>query len=392
MSYDFDERIERKGTYSTQWDFIADRFGAADILPFSISDTDFRSPQLVLDTLRQEIDHGVFGYSRWNHSDFKQAISNYYQQAHHTTVEGDWVVYSPSVLYSISVLLRMLSKEDEGILVFDPMYDAFINVIEKNDRQRITVPLEAEEQYQIDFQLFEEQAKKCKIFLLCSPHNPTGKVFTQAEMTRMIEICEKHQLYIISDEIHSDVILFENTHYPLLNWYNSYNRLILVQSASKTFNTPALGGSYGLIPDQEIREAFLVQTKERDFVNSPSIMGMLATMTAYNECQEYVVELRQYIKENMLTLQQFLTENISEAAFVLPQATYLAWIDLRNLPYSDEEIQQALVQVGKVGIMRGSVYGEQGQGFLRMNLGCPRAKLIEGMQRMQRALEYLKEE
>lgn len=391
MSHDFDQIIDRRGTYSTQWDFIADRFGASDILPFSISDTDFRAPQPVIDTLHKGIDHGIFGYSRWNHADFKESICHYYQRNHQTKIMTDWVVYSPSVLYSISLLLRMVSKRGEGILVFDPMYDAFVNVIKKNGRALVTVPLMPEEKYQIDFHLFEEQAKKCTVFLLCSPHNPTGKVFTQEEIARIVAICQKHHLYLISDEIHSDIILFENTHYPLMNWYNTYKRLAMVQSASKTFNLPGLGGSYALIPDLQQRERFLSQIKERDFVHSPSIPGMLATMTAYNECQEYTTELKRYIEENMQIMHHFLAENLPDVGFTLPQATYLAWLDFRRLPYSTETIQSALVQIGKVGIMRGDVYGENGHGFLRMNLGCPKTKLIEGLQRLKRALDYLKE-
>lgn len=392
MSDNFDRIIERKNTYSTQWDFIEDRFGRADLLPFSISDTDFQAPAAILEELRKLVDHGIFGYSRWNHDAFKHAISSYYRRAHQTPVESDWVVYSPSVLYSISVLLRQLTKKKDTILVFDPMYDAFIKVIEKNDRRMATVPLDRETNYEIDFALFEEKAALSQVFLLCSPHNPTGKVFSQQEMTEMIKICQKHKVTIISDEIHSDVILFKNTHYPLLNWYNSCENLIIVSSASKTFNIPGLGGSYALIPSKKVRDLFLLQTKERDFVNSPSIMGMVATMTAYNQCQDYTASLVEYIEGNMSYLANYLKEELPDIAFRLPQSTYLAWLDVRGLGYSSETLQKALVNVGKVGIMRGEVYGENGQGFLRMNLGCPRAKMIEGLERMKQSLDYLKDE
>lgn len=392
MSNDFDRIIERKNTYSTQWDFIEDRFGRSDLLPFSISDTDFQAPAAILEELKKLVDHGIFGYSRWNHDAFKDSINSYYRNTHQTQVESDWVVYSPSVLYSISVLLRQLTKEQDNILVFDPMYDAFINVVEKNGRKLVTVPLNRETNYEIDFALFEEKAAQSQLFLLCSPHNPTGKVFSQQEMTEMIRICQKHQLTIISDEIHSDMILFENTHYPLLNWYNDYENLIIVSSASKTFNIPGLGGSYAFIPSKELRDSFLVQTKERDFVNSPSIMGMVATMTAYNQCQDYTASLVEYIEGNMRYLADYLKKELPAIAFQMPQATYLAWLDVSGLGYSSEMLQDALVNVGKVGIMRGEVYGENGQGFLRMNLGCPRAKMIEGLERMKQSLDYLKDE
>lgn len=389
MFHNFNDHIDRKNTYSTQWDFISDRFGSADILPFSISDTDFQAPQKVLDQLHQVVDHGVFGYSRWNHSDFKQTITNYYQRYHSTKVEEDWVIYSPSILYSISVLLRMLTEKEDGVLVFDPMYDAFIKVIQKNERKIVSVPLKREEQYAIDFILLEEKLAKCKVFLLCSPHNPTGKVFSKAELTEIIRLCKKYQVYLLSDEIHSDLILFDNLHYASLNWYNDYDRIILLNSASKTFNVPALGGSYGLIPEQTLREAFLVQTRERDFVNSPNITGITATMTAYNYCQNYVTELVRYTENNMRELQDYLQKQFPAIIFDLPQSTYLAWLDFRGLPFSDDELQQALVEVGKVGIMRGDVYGDGGQGFLRMNVGCPKEKMFEGLHRVKRSLDFL---
>lgn len=392
MTYTFDRIIERKNTYSTQWDFIEDRFGRSDLLPFSISDTDFQAPAAILEELRKLVDHGIFGYSRWNHNAFKNSISSYYRKAHQTEVESDWVVYSPSVLYSISVLLRQLTEKQATILVFDPMYDAFIHVVEKNERKLTTVPLNRERNYQINFPLFEEKVAQSQLFLLCSPHNPTGKVFSQQEMSKMVNICQKYRVPIISDEIHSDMILFKNTHYPLLNWYNDYENLIIVSSASKTFNIPGLGGSYALIPSKKMRESFLIQTKERDFVNSPSIMGMVATMTAYNQCQDYTEALTDYIEGNMLFLANYLKQELPEITFQLPQATYLAWLDMRGLGYSSEMLQEALVNVGKVGIMRGEVYGENGQGFLRMNLGCPRAKMIEGLERMKQSLDYLKDE
>lgn len=392
MMYNFDTIIDRKNTYSTQWDFITDRFGEANLLPFSISDTDFRAPQLVLDSLSKVVEHGVFGYSRWNHQDYKGSIRNYYKQSHNTDIKEDWVVYSPSVLYSISVLLRFLSKENENILVFDPMYDAFIKVIQKNNRNILTVPLHPEDNLKIDFDYFEKQVAKAKVFLLCSPHNPTGKVYTKIELEKIIEICKKYNVYIISDEIHSDIILASSIHFPILNWYEKYDRLILVSSASKTFNIPGLGGSYALIPNANLKNNFLIQTREKDFLNSPSIMGMIATMTAYNECQDYVTQLVKYIKENMNYLENYLTKEIPEINFKTPQSTYLAWLDMRGLSYSDDEIQNALVKVGKVGIMRGEVYGKEGQGFLRMNVGCPKEKMIEGLERMKVSLDFLKEE
>lgn len=389
---DFNKKIDRRNTYCTQWDYIEDRFNRKDILPFSISDTDFNIPDEVINTLQNRLQHRIFGYTRWNHDDFKNAIKKHYKKRFDCDIDSDGIVYSPSVMYSVSALIKILSEENDKILVFDPMYDAFINVINKNKRCLIANPLQNDNFYHIDFDLLEQQIKECKIFLLCSPHNPTGRVFTECELNKIILLCKKYNVWIISDEIHSDVVLFNNVHIPILKYYGTYDKLCLVNSASKTFNTPGLGASYAIIPDKQIKQAFLTYTRERDFVNSASTLGMLALMSAYNECDNYIDELNSYIESNMNRLDEFLKKELKMIQFIKPQATYLAWLNCTALPFTSEEIQSALVNVGKVGIMQGETYGVNGTKFLRMNLGCPKHKLEEGLLRLKKAIDFLLEE
>ena len=202
MRYDFDTIIDRRGTFCTQWDYIEDRFGEKDLLPFSISDTDFRAPEAIQDRLREMVDHGIYGYSRWNHDTYKGAVADYFRERHDTEVEKDWVVYSPSVLYSIAVLLRFLSRAGDGILTLQPMYDAFFRVIQDNGRRlEASELIDRDGHYEIDFADFERKAAESTVFLLCSPHNPTGRVWTKAELERMFEICRRYGLTVISDEI-----------------------------------------------------------------------------------------------------------------------------------------------------------------------------------------------
>lgn len=391
MKYDFDKVVNRKGTYSTQWDYIEDRFGKADLLPFSISDTDFEVPSIVMDDLRTCLEHKIFGYTRWNHDDFKLSIVHHFKKRMNTDIEKDWIAYSPSVIYSISVLLRLLSKAQDRVLVFDPMYDAFINVIEKNNRTMVPCALQHDNDNAIDWVDFENKVKDCRIFLLCSPHNPTGKVFSNEEYGRMIALCKQYDVYIISDEIHSDIVLHGNQHKPLLSYYHPYAKMMIVSSASKTFNTPALGGSYVILPDKKIYEQFMVQTRQKDFVNSANIMGMIALMSSYEKAHDYIDELILYIEGNMKLIEDFMKTEFPDVKFHCPQATYLAWIDMRSVPFTSNQIQKALVDVGGVGIMNGEVYGENGKGFLRLNAGCPKAKLMEGLQRFKHALQSLYE-
>jgi cystathionine beta-lyase len=390
MKYNFDEVINRKGTYCTQWDYIEDRFNKKDLLPFSISDTDFKIPRPITDKLKEVMNHEIYGYTRWNHHDFKGAIADYYERRFKCFINEEWILYSPSVMYSVSVLIRLLSSPKDKILTFDPMYDAFFSVIEENGRLLVSENLKEEQGvFKIDFESFDKKIKECKIMLLCSPHNPTGRVWTNEEIEHIIKICKKYGVKIISDEIHMDIILGKNKHIPILRYVKEYSHLYLVSSASKTLNTPGLIGSYSIIPSEEIREKFLLQTRKKDFLNSVSIFGMYATMVGYRECDDYIDQLVEYIKENTVIVEEFIKKELPQLKYKPAEGTYLAWIDVRELPFTKEEIQYALVNEGKVGIMPGETYGDNGAKYLRLNCGCPKEKLIEGLWRLKKGIDYL---
>lgn len=390
MNYNFDEVINRLGTYCTQWDYIEDRFGEKDLLPFSISDTDFKIPKPITEKILEVAKHEIYGYSRWNHHDFKSSITDFYKRRHNCDMKEDWVLYSPSVMYSVSILIRLLSKPKDAVLTFNPMYDSFFTVIEDNDRRLISHHLIAKNgTFEIDFPLFEKQLEEAEILLLCAPHNPTGRIWTKEEMDTIVSLCKKHHVKIISDEIHMDIQLRENKHIPLLSYINEYEDLYTASSCSKTLNVPGLIGSYLLVPNEEIRDAFLHQTRKVDFLNSVSILGMYATMVGYRECDDYIDQLNAYIKSNMEYVKSFIDKELPDFKFEIPDGTYLAWIDAREVPFTTEEIQDALVHVGKVAIMKGETYGESGTKYLRLNCGCPKSKLEDGMKRFKAAMDWL---
>lgn len=390
MNYNFDEVINRLGTYCTQWDYIEDRFGEKDLLPFSISDTDFKIPKPITEKILEVAKHEIYGYSRWNHHDFKSSITDFYKRRHNCDMKEDWVLYSPSVMYSVSILIRLLSKPKDAVLTFNPMYDSFFTVIEDNDRRLISHHLIAKNgTFEIDFPLFEKQLEEAEILLLCAPHNPTGRIWTKEEMDTIVSLCKKHHVKIISDEIHMDIQLRENKHIPLLSYINEYEDLYTASSCSKTLNVPGLIGSYLLVPNEEIRDAFLHQTRKVDFLNSVSILGMYATMVGYRECDDYIDQLNAYIKSNMEYVKSFIDKELPDFKFEIPDGTYLAWIDAREVPFTTEEIQDALVHVGKVAIMKGETYGESGTKYLRLNCGCPKSKLEDGMKRFKTAMDWL---
>lgn len=224
--------------------------------------------------------------------------------------------------------------------------------------------------------------------LLCSPHNPTGRVWTKSELLKIIDLCNQYSVFLLSDEIHMDIVREGFRHTPIVAVTEKLKNVAICTSTSKTFNTSGLIGSYALIPDKELQSEFLDILKNRDGLSSASIMGIESMMAGYTDCQEWVDELNTYITENMHVTLDYLKQNIPEIKFTIPESTFLAWLDLSELPFNMEEIQQALVAIGKVAIMDGSIYG--GQNFLRMNLGCSREKVLDGLERLTKAIEYLK--
>ncbi|WP_042349741.1 MalY/PatB family protein [Bacillus massiliigorillae] len=392
MKYNFDERINRLGTYCTQWDYIEDRFGEKDLLPFSISDTDFLCPPELLQAMESRMQHGIFGYTRWNHSEFKGAIRHWFNKRFDCPIEEDWIVYSPTVIYSISKLIELLTEEGDHIVTQTPAYDAFYKLIQDNNRTlSCNALVNHDGVYTIDFEDLEAKLShpKAKILLLCSPQNPTGRVWTKEELDRIISLCNKHDVYIISDEIHMDIVHGSNPHIPITKAATDVSKVCICTSASKTFNTPGLSGSYNIIPDEALREEFLITLKNRDGISCASVFGTLSTITAYEHCNQWVDELNAYVKENLKLVQTFLEENVPAARLVMPESTYLAWIDVSKLPYSSDELQHALVHHAKVAIMPGETYGEDAKGYIRMNVGCPREKVEEGLRRFKMGIEYL---
>lgn len=388
----FDNIIDRKGTFCTQWDFVQDRFGVADLLPFTISDTDFALPQEVLEALTQRLKHPVFGYTRWNHPAFKSSVCLWYQKRFDTQLNEDWLVYSPSVIYSISKLIQLVTKKNEGVIIQTPAYDAFFKVIESNNRQVVENLLcYQENRYTIDFQDLEEKLaqKNNTILLLCSPHNPTGRVWSAQELRKIVALCEQYQVFLISDEIHMDILRKEAIHQPILNFSNQ--KIALVSSGSKTFNFPGLVFSYAILPDEQLRAQFQLALKNQDGLSSASILGMLATMTAYNACEYWVDELNNYLDESIAIVTDFLQQNIPEIKIVPTEATYLMWLDISELGVEITELQRVLIDIGKVAIMDGSVYGGNGQSFLRLNIGCPKEKIYDGLERVKKSIQYLKQ-
>ncbi|MGR5156467.1 MalY/PatB family protein [Vibrio owensii] len=387
QNFDFDTPIDRTGTYCTQWDYVQDRFGKAGLLPFTISDMDFAAPEPVMNVLKQRLKHPVLGYSRWNHEDFKSAIRYWYQTRFDCEIDTQQVVYGPSVIYIVSKLIEQWSQPGQGVVFHTPAYDAFDKMIEGQGRACVRCPLIKQQgRFEIDWQDLETKLadQNNTVLLLCSPHNPTGRVWNQNELDKMAELCNQHQVKVISDEIHMDVSF--KRHIPYVGFGRSQDWAV-VTSASKSFNIPALNGAYALIADSQTRERYLHKLKEVDGLSSPSIMGVLGTMAAYRHGEPWLKALNEYVLANHQYVKEALESAFPEVSYLVPDATYLAWIDLSVLNLDMTLLNQALIEQFNVAIMSGDVYGDSGKGYLRLNLGCPRSKVEQGVSALIQAIE-----
>lgn len=383
--YGFDAVIDRRGTWCTQWDYIADRFGVADLLPFTISDMDLPTAPAVIAALRARLDHPVLGYSRWRNDDFTSAVEHWYRQRYDTGIDQAWITYAPSVLYQVARLIGLWSRPGDGVVVHSPCYDAFPKTVAATGRALRRVEMG-------DWAGLERALSRPdnSVLLLCSPHNPTGHVWTEAELLQMAELCRQSGVAVISDEIHSDLTYAPRRHVPFVRIAEQCvppPSWAVVTSASKSFNVPALTGSYGLIADEAVRASYL-GALSGDGLSSPAVLALVATVAAYRDGGPWLEALKTYLSGNLYLVQQRLDESFPELGWRPPEAGYLAWIDCSPLGIDDAALQSDLTGVEKLAIMPGTTYGSAGH--LRLNVGCPRSKVERGIGGLIRSLNRLR--
>ncbi|MFF0276130.1 MalY/PatB family protein [Streptomyces sp. NPDC004330] len=384
-TYDFDRETHRQGTWSVQWDGIADRFGVPDLLPFTISDMDFASPPEVLAALHERVDHGVFGYTDWRLGEFREAIHHWYATRYGAAIDPDSLVYAPSVLNQLSQLLRMWTEPGDGVVVHTPTYDGFRKAVTGLGRELRGVPVG-------DTEALERELARpdSTMLLLCSPHNPTGRVWTEDELGEFAALAERHGAAVVSDEIHADLTVEGLRHVPWtrIAERGRGRRWALITSGTKAFNFPALSGSYGIIGDPDEREAFVRRMETGEGLASPAVLSLTAHIAAYRRGAAWLDALRAYVAGTMSTVREQLDDGLPGVDWAPPQAGYLAWIDLRPLGIEETRLQEELIGVEKVAIMPGGVYGTPG--FVRLNVGCPRAKAERGVAALVRAAGRLR--
>ncbi|MET9493456.1 aminotransferase class I/II-fold pyridoxal phosphate-dependent enzyme [Streptomyces sp. NPDC006552] len=379
MTYDFDTPVDRHGTWCVQWDGVADRFPVPDLLPFTISDMDFPCAPEVLSALGARLAHGVFGYTDWQTEDFRGAVRDWFRTRYATDVDTGRLVYAPSVLNQISQLLRMWTAPGDGVVLHTPTYDGFRKAVSGLGRDMRTVGLD--DRAGLERELARPDSR---VLILCSPHNPTGRVWTDTELRRFADLARTYDVAVISDEIHADLTHDGQTHLPWTRYADGV-RWALVTSATKSFNFPALSGSYGFVGDPDDHAAFVRRMNTGEGLASPAVLTLTAHIAAYREGGAWLDALRAYTYGNLRLLQERLGAAFPELKWAIPDAGYLAWIDLRPLGVSaDDELQRVLVEQEKVAVMPGGTYGAPG--FVRLNLGCPRSKAEAGIDALVRGV------
>lgn len=394
----FDRWIDRRGTASIKWDAYPRYFNlteekAQDILPMWVADMDFPAPTSVLEVLRSRLDHGILGYSTAD-VQLKDSVRYWLKKRHGWDVKDDAILFSPGVVPSMGLSILALTEPGDGVLIFPPVYKPFYTVVETSGRKLLKSPLKLEEgsggtmRYVLDPLHLETvlHNEQPRLILLCSPHNPTGRVFTEAELTALLELAMRYKIAIVSDEIHADLVFPPHKHIPLGRHPLAQKTPVLTLMApTKTFNLAGLQGSMIIVEDSEIRDK-LANSLLRFGLNHLNTFAQLAMTEAYRNGEAWLDQVLHYLRENMRYVQKTLSDALPMAKIFMPEGTYLMWIDLRAYAQSEGELREKIIERGKLLVNFGSDYGPEGEGYIRLNVAAPRSTVEEGVRRMVQAL------
>ena len=387
MQYDFDTPIDRTHTWSIKHDFKKENGKADDILPLWVADMDFRSPDSVVEALKKAVDHGIFGYSRADESYF-DAVAAWYQKRHHLTLQPEWMTCTPGIVFALSIAVRAFTQEGDAVLIQPPVYHPFSRAIFRNKRTLVENPLVLKDgHYEMDLEELEQKVldEHVKLMILCNPHNPVGRVWTREELTALADICLRHHVYVISDEIHGDFVWqgHEQTPYASISEEACLHSMMCT-APSKTFNLAGMATSNLFIPDPEMRRKFRSELLDVGQENM-NRLGLFACRAAYEGGGEWLDQLIGYLAGNLALVRDFCKNRVPQIQLVEPEGTYLAWLDCRELGMTDDELMAFFSNEAKVWLDPGTHSGEQGSGFMRFNLGSSRSVIAQALDQIEAA-------
>ena len=398
MKYDFDTLCDRKNTSCVKWDDVKSVFGSADVLPMWVADMDFPAAQPIIDALKARVEHGFYGYTHAGPS-MIEAIVDRMQRKFNWKIKPEWVVITPGVIPALSVAVRSITRPGDGVIVQEPVYFPFFNVVTSSGCQIVNNGLKlVDGRYEMDYEDLQRKfhaqpgmrpiASRVKAIMLCNPHNPVGRHWNNEELTRMGDIVLRHGGIVISDEIHCEILFDGNRHTPFAMISEDFEQnCVVCMAPSKTFNLAGLGISSTIIPNKKLRDTFN-ETKAR-LLPGQNLFGLTAMEAAYRHGDEWLEQLLVYLQGNVDTTMDYFEKHIPRIKATRPQGTYLVWLDCRGLGLDKLALTKFMREKAKVGMNDGFLFGEASAGFQRMNIACPRSMLLEALQRIETAVNSI---
>ncbi len=385
---DFDKITDRKNTRSLKYDFAKRRGMPEDVLPLWVADMDFETSSYIQDAIIERVNHGIFGYSEVQ-TPYFEIVKDWMIRHHDFNVQEKWLIKTPGVVFALAMAVKAYTNPGDGVLLQLPVYYPFSEVIEDNGRKVVSnnLYLGEDNRYHIDFDDFEKKIieEKIKLFFLCSPHNPIARVWTKEELIRLGDICVKHQVIVVSDEIHNDFV-FRGKHIVFASLKKEYEDIsIICTSPSKTFNLASMLISNIFIPNHKLKNKF---RKEVDAagISQLSVLGLVACEAAYSKGEEWYQAMLSYVADNVEFIKKYVEQNLHGVHMINHEGTYLVWLDFRETGYSVDELEKLIINKAKLWLDSGKIFGECGRGFQRINAACPRSILLEALERLQKAI------
>ena len=387
MKYNFDELICRKHTDALKIEALAPRWGRTDLLPMWVADMDFKTPDFIVEAMKKRMACEIFGYTSKPDS-WYDAIISWQARKHQWTIEKEMISFVPGVVPALAMAVQAFTERGEKVMIQQPVYNPFAQVIRNNHRELVNCPLELKEgQYHINFDVFEERIKGCKLFLFCHPHNPGGRVWTREELQKVAAICAQNNVIVVADEIHADLTLSSYEHIPFASVSEEAAQLSVVfASPSKAFNMAGLATSYAVIANPSLRRRFESYVEGNELA-AGNVFAFNTVMAAYTEGEEWLQQMLNYVEENINYLVGYVKEHLPQLKVIVPQASYLVFIDFGALHLSQKELVALCTNKAHLALNDGSIYGEEGKGYMRINLACPRSVVKQALIQLKEALD-----
>ena len=389
MDYNFDEVVCRKHTDALKLEALAPRWGRTDLLPMWVADMDFKTPPFIVEVMKKRMECEVFGYTARPES-WYEAIISWQARRHQWTITKEMISFVPGVVPALAMAVQAFTERGEKVMIQQPVYNPFAQVIRNNHRELVNCPLELKDgQYHINFEVFEEKIKGCKLFLFCHPHNPGGRVWTREELQKVAAICAQNNVIIVADEIHADLTLPPYQHIPFATVSEEATQnSVVFASPSKAFNMAGLATSYAVIANPTLRRRFESYVEGNELA-AGNVFAFNTVVAAYNKGEEWLQQMLNYVQGNVDEVIHYIEKYIPQLKVIVPQASYLVFIDFSALQLSQKEIVALCTDKAHLALNDGAIYGEEGKGYMRINLACPRSVVKQALIQLKEAVRSI---